>query len=51
MKVNPALFSPFQRKHIGTTVSGVSGIIPYQHNGPGAVLKPIQQPYVPLPNR
>lgn len=34
------VLSPFQEKHVGTTVTGLSGILPYQHNRPAAILAP-----------
>lgn len=34
--------SKFQRGHVGTTVTGLSGIVPYAHKKITQVLKPIK---------
>lgn len=41
--------SEFQRTHIGTSVTGLSGILPYKQNGPAWVLTPRQTPKIALP--
>lgn len=34
------VLSPFQQQHVGTTVTGLSGILPYQKNRPAYLLTP-----------
>lgn len=42
--------SQFQREHVGTTVSGHSGILPFQKQSPGYPVLPNITPRVNLPS-
>lgn len=48
-KVNGGILSAFQMHHVGTILTGRSGIVPYNHKGPAVTLQPKSMVRMPLP--
>jgi hypothetical protein len=47
--VSPGILNAFQIQHVGTLMTGRSGIVPYLRSSPTSMLTPTQPPRVMIP--